>query len=129
MRKKVPKIPHAAIVRAPGLLPMLYTTRELENELQIDHRRMMQWVRCGLPHYRDSRNYIWINGRECAAWIENCRKKPPKIGLPENEAYCMRCRKPVRIQEPEIQHLNGKTLLKGLCAMCGSRVNKGVRVG
>jgi len=29
------KIPHSAIVKAPGLLPMLYTLREMSDELGV----------------------------------------------------------------------------------------------
>jgi excisionase family DNA binding protein len=61
-------IPHSVIVRAPGLLPMLYKVRELAQELETSRRTIRRWARRGMPHERDGRNHIWINGEEFAQW-------------------------------------------------------------
>ena len=124
------KIPHGVIVRAPGLLPMFYTSRELSDELQVNRKDIVYWIKKGLPHKRDARNHIWINGRECAAWIKNIQKsKQTKIKLEENEAYCLTCNKAVDVENPVIQDANGKLLLKGICPTCNRKVNKGISNG
>lgn len=61
-----PRLPHAVIVRAPGLLPMLYSPRELGQELRIPDRTIREWLGKGLPHLRDERRHIWIDGRQLA---------------------------------------------------------------
>jgi hypothetical protein len=38
------RLSHTVIVRAPGLLPMLYTPSELERELRIPARTVREWL-------------------------------------------------------------------------------------
>ena len=123
------RIPHSAIVRAAGLLPMHYSTGELSAELDVPKKTIILWVKYGLPHTRDKRNHIWIVGSECAVWIEAKRKaKLEKEVLADGEAFCFRCRKPVEIQNGHAQSVNGRLLLSGNCSQCGCKVNKGVRI-
>lgn len=123
------KIPHSAIVRASGLLPMQYSTGELSVELEVPRTTIILWVKYGLPHTRDKQNHVWVVGSECAVWIEAMRKANlKKISLAENEAFCFRCRKPVEIQKRHTQSVKGRLLLSGVCPECGCRVNKGVRI-
>jgi hypothetical protein len=122
------KVPHSAIVRGPGLLPMYYSTRELSDELGVPRKTIILWVRNGLPHTRDNQNHIWVIGSECTAWIETMRKANlNKIPLSDGEAFCFRCRKPVEIQDPQTKAVSGRLLLSGKCPICDCRVNKGVR--
>jgi hypothetical protein len=122
------KIPHLAIVRGPGLLPMYYSTGELSVELGVPRKTIIMWVKNGLPHTRDKQNHIWIVGSECAVWIEAKRKASlNKTPLSEAEAFCFRCRKPVEIQDRHTQSFRGRYMLSGKCPECGCKVNKGVR--
>jgi hypothetical protein len=43
------KIPHSVIVKASGLLPMLYTVSELAMELDIPGRTLRNWLANGAP--------------------------------------------------------------------------------
>jgi hypothetical protein len=123
------RIPHSAIVRASGLLPMYYTAGELSAELEVPRKTIILWVKNGLPHMRDKQNHVWVVGSECAVWIEAMRKANlKKIPLGDEEAFCFRCRKPVEIQDRHIQTIRGRYLLSGKCPECGCRVNKGVRL-
>jgi hypothetical protein len=61
------RISHAVIVKAPGLLPMLYSPSELEEELGVPARTIRDWLKSGLPHERDAGGHIWINGQAFAA--------------------------------------------------------------
>ena len=125
------KLPHAVIVRAPGLLPMLYRPRELAEDLGISVNTVKGWLKEGSPHERDGRGHIWINGAEFAGWVEETRqsRKSNKSRMKEDEAYCLRCRKPVKLKDP--QHvINGKQkLLSSTCPPCGSTINRGSRNG
>jgi hypothetical protein len=47
------KLPHGVIVRAPGLLSMLYSPRELSEDLQIPESTLLDWLQAGAPHRRD----------------------------------------------------------------------------
>lgn len=125
----VEKIPHSVIVRAPGLLPMLYKVRELAEELDISRRTIRRWARRGMPHQRDGRNHIWVNGEEFARWVEEqrCTNRGPKLG--DDEGFCLRCRQAVRLVSP-VRQTDGKvTLLQGTCPRCGAIVNRGVEHG
>ena len=56
------KIPHKVIIRAPGLLPMLYTLNELASALDIPYNTLRGWLSAGAPHEKDNRGRLWING-------------------------------------------------------------------
>ena len=72
---KVPfKFPHQVIVRAPGLLPMLYKVRELADDLGIPERTLRDWLKNGAPHHRDTRKNIWVNGEVFSAWVNTSRE-------------------------------------------------------
>lgn len=43
------KLPHQVIVKAPGLLPMLYTVRGLAEELGMPERTLRDWLVRGAP--------------------------------------------------------------------------------
>lgn len=123
------KIPHSAIVRASGLLPMYYSTGELSIELEVPRKTIILWVKNGLPYTRDKQNHVWVVGSECAVWIEAMRKAMlKKTVLADGEAFCFRCRKPVEIQNRHTQSVSGRHLLSGKCPECGCKVNKGVRI-
>ncbi len=64
---------HAVIVRAPGLLPMLYTLRELSEELDIAIPTLNDWRALGLPNERDARGHVYIEGRTFATWLNRAR--------------------------------------------------------
>ena len=72
------KLPHGVIVRAPGLLPMLYSPRELSEDLQIPEGTLRDWLQAGAPHRRDGRNRLWINGEQFSAWVK-AQQKPKGI--------------------------------------------------
>jgi len=38
------KLPHAVIIKAPGLLPMLYTPREICEELGVAESTLRDWL-------------------------------------------------------------------------------------
>ena len=96
------KIPHQAIVRAPGLLPMRYKTQELARALGVPLTMVTLWVRRGMPHDRDARNHIWLIGTEVPQWIEEQRAQRRGPKLRPSEGYCLRCRQAVRLSNPTV---------------------------
>jgi len=120
------KLPHNVIIKAPGLLPMLYTPREICEELDIAESTLRDWLQMGVPHHRDNRNRIWINGEEFARWVNNQRKPKVTNKLNEDEAYCLRCNQVSKLLSPQIQPIKGNlVLIKGTCVNCGAVINRG----
>lgn len=128
-RGRVNKMPHLVIVRAPGLLPMIYKVNDLAQDLGISPRTVRDWAHSGMPHQRDQRGHIWINGRDFAEWIGSMRRSANRPALGADEDYCMRCNRPVRIVDA-VLHTDGvSTLFQGSCPCCGTTVNRGVSGG
>ena len=124
--KKVP-LPQNAITKASGLLPMMYSISEVCLELDIPRHIVRSWLQRGLPHQRDERKRIWINGKECLSWIEMRRiKQKRKKTLEENQAHCFRCHENITIMSPQVVTEHGNRRITGLCPDCGGPVNRGV---
>ena len=109
---------------------MLYKVSELAEELDIPKRTLRDWLNVGAPHSRDNRNHIWINGHDFATWISLRSKPKRKKKLNDNEAFCLRCKKPVSLIDPEIIPKIGKLIhIRGECPDCGAIINRGGRIG
>ena len=123
------KLSHSVIVRAPALLPMLYTVSEISSLLDLPDRTLRDWLAFhGAPHVRDKKKHIWINGALFADWVSEMRKK--KLGmkkkLAEDEIYCVRCNKPVKLRKPVMKPIRGTfILIQGRCPDCGTTINRG----
>ncbi len=123
------KLPHAVIVRAPGLLPMRYRPAELAEDLEVPESTLRDWLGMGLPHQRDDRGHIWINGREFAEWVKSSRRSTSGPKMAEDEAYCFCCQKPVKLLNPATTSRGKQHLLKSACPHCGSNIYRGIRSG
>jgi hypothetical protein len=51
---------HSAIVKSPGLLPMLYTVRELSEAIGVHDPTLRDWLLAGAPHFYDKKVHIWM---------------------------------------------------------------------
>ena len=123
------RLPHSAIVKSPGLLPMLYTVSEISAALDLVERTLRDWLSVGAPHSRDPRGHIWINGREFADWIANMRAPKRKRKLRDDEAFCMHCNRVVQMTEISTKPMQGKLILiRGKCPDCGCKINRGGRI-
>lgn len=124
------KLPHTVIVKAPGLLPMLYTLREICEELGIPDSTLRDWLQAGVPHQRDTRDHLWINGESFAAWVKSRQKPKLHRKLEEGEGYCLHCSQITQLISPEVRHIKGKLVhIKGKCPQCGHTINRGDRYG
>ena len=124
------KFHHIVLVRAPSLLPMQYKVKELAEELGIPNSTLREWLNQGVPHLRDRRGHLWVNGREFANWVETHRRKPRRVKLAGDEAFCIHCRRPVKLVNPEIILIKGLLInIRGTCPDCGCVINRGGRNG
>lgn len=124
-KQKRYKLPHSVIVHAPGLLPMMYRTRELAEELGVATQTVVTWAKNGVPHDRDRKGHIWIHGRAFATWVQSQRGKRSRMRMADDQAYCFRCKKPVCMLNAERRRIERLTLLSGKCSICGTTVNRG----
>lgn len=123
-------LPHQVIVKAPGLLPMLYTVRELSEDLGMPERTLRDWLKSGAPHIWDARRRIWINGQEFSGWVVALRRQRRRVPLSDGEAYCLRCNQAVKMCDPVTISIKAKLVrIQGTCPTCQSVVNRGGRVG
>jgi hypothetical protein len=129
-KKEYKRFPHQVIVKAPGLLAMMYKVKELAEELNMPEGTLRYWLKSGAPHHRDSRGQIWVNGEEFSAWVETHRIKEHKKVLNGNQAYCFRCKQVVEMVNPEIVPIKGALIhVRGVCGKCGCTINRGGRRG
>ena len=129
MTQKRIRLPHSVIVKAPGLLPMLYKVSELAVELHLPERTLRDWLENGAPHQRYQHGQIWVHGPEFSIWVATMRK--PKRGkkLTDDQAYCFRCKQIVEMQKTCSRPIKGKLIMtKGVCPHCGCTINRGDRI-
>jgi hypothetical protein len=124
----MPGLSHSVIVKTPSLLPMQYRAREIEEELGISSLTIRTWIKRGLPVSRDSRGHLWINGQVLSSWIKSRKSKRRKCEMKPDEAFCLRCRKAVKMVNPHIQGGRGRqAIMSGQCPACGGKINRGMR--
>lgn len=122
------RIPHNVIVRAPGLLPMLYTLPELVSELGIPYSTLRNWLDAGAPYIRDNRGHIYINGQNFAAWIKEKKKQAKPNKLSAEEGYCMHCNQVVPFFHAQVYQVSKKLIHKvSKCPECNGKVIRGDR--
>lgn len=97
--------------------------------MKIPESTLRDWLGTGLPHQRDERGHIWINGQEFAEWVKVSRRAPASRKMAGDEAYCFRCQKPVKLLSPAIACRGKQQLLNGVCPDCGLNIYRGSRNG
>jgi len=122
-----PKLPHSVIVRAPGLLPMLYRPAELAQDLGVSDRTVREWLMKDLPHERDERGHLWIDGRKAVEWVNSLRHLRARSKLADDEAYCLPCHRPVKLLNPTRTQRGKQIVLHGSCPNCGTSIHRGIR--
>jgi hypothetical protein len=120
---------HTVIVRAPGLLPMMYSLPELAEEMSLSPQTLRGWLAFDLPHQRDNADHIWINGRDFAQWVERIRTHRRTVPLAPGQAFCLRCQQPVTLSEPSSHQVGKQVRLSGTCPLCGTKIHRGSRYG
>lgn len=121
---KHPRIPQTVVVRSTGLLPVMYQTRALAEELGITPQLLVQWLRLGAPHVRDRSGRPWINGRDFAEWVDLQRREVPANPESGGIAFCPRCQATIAIEDPATTPLGTSVLVTGKCPKCGGPVSR-----
>jgi hypothetical protein len=107
-------------VRMGKLLDMLYMPSELAEEVGFTRRQVYRvYIPAGCPHERDSRLHIWINGKKFREWYETTY---PRLSLSADEAFCLTCKKPVRLNNPTKQKRGRLVYSVSDCPKCGRKL-------
>lgn len=105
---------------------MLYTVRELADELSMPERTLRDWLHHSVPHTRDRLGHIWIDGQAFIAWVACQRKKDTRVKLQPGEGYCMNCNRVVMMIHPTRRPSSGKLVyIQGVCPHCNGKVSRG----
>lgn len=126
---KRPRIPQTVLVRSMGLLPVMYQTRALAEELGITQQLLVQWIRLGAPHIRDRSGRAWINGKDFADWVDLQRREQHFSAESGGTAFCRRCGAAIEIEDPSVAVVGATTLVTGSCPRCGGPVTRKKRNG
>lgn len=113
--------------RLRKLFDMMYRPSELAEEIGFDVRQIYRvYIPNGLPHERDERRHIWINGLSFKKWIKETYKK---VRLKADQGYCRTCNKAVKLIKTEIKttKLGDTDYLLGQCQYCGRRIPRIIR--
>lgn len=118
-------VPRTARLRAYGLLDMMYTPKEMADELGIEQRDIYRLIPAGMPHERDENGHIWLHGPMVAQWLRSLGEKRSPLG--PGQGYCLRCRSAVEMVNPTLVRRGRFDILQALCPICGAKVSRGVR--
>jgi excisionase family DNA binding protein len=106
-----------------------YTVKEAAELLSVHVRTIQCWIKGGLRVLDGSRPFLMM-GHELKSFlaVETQKQKRP---LSADEFYCVRCRAAVKASGVETfptDKTMGRdklaVILKGLCAVCGGKVNR-----
>jgi hypothetical protein len=126
MRK--PLLKHTHIVKLGRLLDMLYRPAEIAEEIGVNVDTIYRsYLPAGLPYTRDGRGNIWIHGPAFVAWAKQTitKKKTKRVGLPDGQAWCLKCKGPVPLINPTNKPINRYLeLQQAACPICGTIINR-----
>ncbi len=113
--------------RAYALLDMLYKPSEIADELGMPkHLVYENLIPAGMPSSKDKDGFIWLHGHSVADWARKLGRSRQK--LLAYQAYCLHCKKPVRMKGKRTVVSNGHmSMVKSGCVKCGGVVYRGVK--
>jgi hypothetical protein len=102
------------------LLDMLYKPSEISAEVGFTQRQVYRvYIPAGCPHERDDRGHLWINGKMFREWYEITY---PRMEMKSNEAFCLTCKKPVKMANPLKVKKGRFVYWKAACSACGRKL-------
>ncbi|MDP8267129.1 MAG: hypothetical protein P9L97_00245 [Candidatus Tenebribacter davisii] len=104
------------------LLNMLYTPLELSEEIGVSKQQIYRvYIPLGCPYTKDRIGHILINGKDFKAWVIDIYKNKK---LNANQAYCVSCKKIVKIIDPKINNKGNLIYQQSECPLCGNNVTR-----
>lgn len=104
------------------LLDMLYTPRELAREVGFAQRQVYRvYLPAGCPHEKDPQRHLWLNGKAFREWYEITY---PRLELKDNEAFCLTCRKAVKMGSKVRRKRGAFVYWLTACPHCGRKLSK-----
>jgi hypothetical protein len=108
--------------RLKKLLNMMYKPSELAEEVGFNVRQVYRvYIPAGCPHERDERRRIWINGKAFREWAEEVYSKRE---LASNEAFCLTCKRPVKMIGATKKQEGRLVYYLCNCPNCGRRLSR-----
>lgn len=125
-----PLLGRAQVIKLNRLLYMKYHPSEIADLLDVSVDTVRRsYLAAGCPFERDSTNRIWIIGTEFREWaLEVLAKRKRKNTEPmqEDQTYCLKCNKRVKIINPTIEISNQfLERVVSKCPECGTLCNRG----
>ena len=118
----------AQVRKCARLLHMKYTPEELAQEIACSPNTVrLSYIPAGAPCEVDDEGHTWIIGTAFREWANAMYsgRKHTRIRMRENEAFCMRCKKPTplsgRTEQRKVGHI---TLRIGRCPTCGATISR-----
>lgn len=106
--------------RLVRLLDMLYKPSELAEEIGFSVRQVYRvYLPAGCPCEKDEKHNIWINGKAFREWIQEVYQKQE---VSVNEAFCLSCKSPVKMVEPERKQEGRLFYYLCKCPNCGRKL-------
>lgn len=134
-KKVVGTIDRRILLHGEKLLNVTYTVSQIAEKLDLNPRyiRRALIAKHGAPHVRDSKGHIFINGEKLYRWAqkylqEQENRKHESPPMKKDEFYCVTCRKRVIGEEIFTASDTKNLFLKGICPICGTRINKYLKV-
>jgi hypothetical protein len=107
----------------------MYSPSELADELGLNPRSIYKrYIPAGMPHVKDAAGHVWLHGPAVAQWVKvEFKAKSGKTPLKDDQAYCLRCKKAVKMIDPKRIRRGRFVLLQAVCPVCQGTINKGVK--
>lgn len=126
--KRALRMSRATVGKMGKLIHMEYKPAELAKEILLSVKTVYRYIEVGAPHRTDKAGNIWIVGTDFREWAVNSLTvtiRHPKISMGENQAWCVRCLKPVEfIQTASRKRAGATRVIFGTCPICGCKVTR-----
>jgi hypothetical protein len=102
-----------------------YTTQDIADLFHVHIDTVNSWYRSGLKRIDQERPFL-VFGRDLVDFLTRRNKKMKKKTCPD-EFFCCKCKEPRKTKGGivELRIINSKKLMiKGICEICGTKMNK-----
>lgn len=124
-----PQLGRAQIIRLSRLLNMYYRPSEIAKLISVHPETVRTtYLAAGCPYHRSKNGHIWIIGSDFREWAEDVIAKRKRKGtnpMADDEAWCFKCNKRVKLENPRSVQVNRYLeLMQSTCPICGTKINR-----